>query len=62
MVKEYPTVNMLMEYENGTMSEDEAIQLFQHLIDTGLAWQLQGRYGRTAHRLIEDGYCILKTN
>jgi len=28
----------------------------QHLIDTGLAWSLQGSIGRTCQRLIEEGY------
>lgn len=35
----------------------EEVEAWQYLIDTGLAWQLQGWYGRTAQRLINDGYC-----
>ena len=38
-------------------SEDQVIEAWQTLINTGLAWQLQGWFGRTAHRLIEDGIC-----
>lgn len=38
-------------------SEDQAIEAWQYLIDTGLAWQLQGRIGRAAHDLIEAGIC-----
>ena len=34
-----------------------AVQAWQVLIDTGLAWKLQGWFGRTATRLIEDGIC-----
>ena len=30
---------------------------WQHLIDTGVCWQLQGFYGRNAQRLIDDGIC-----
>ena len=35
--------------------EDQVIEAWQHLVDTGLAWQLQGRFGRTAINLIEQG-------
>lgn len=38
-------------------SEEQVIEAWQTLIDTGLAWQLQGWFGRTAARLIEDGIC-----
>ena len=37
--------------------EEEYLQAWQHLIDTGLAWQLQGWFGRTARMMIENGYC-----
>ena len=38
---------------------DEAtmISAWQYLIDTGLAWQLQGFFGRTAAAMIEQGVC-----
>ena len=36
---------------------EEVIAAWQHLIDTGLAWQLQGRFGRTAQNLINQGIC-----
>ena len=40
-----------------TAEHDEEVEAWQYMIDTGLAWQLQGWYGRTAQRLINDGYC-----
>ena len=38
-------------------TEEEIIEAFQHLIDSGAAWSLQGFYGRTAAHLIEQGLC-----
>ena len=38
-------------------SEEKQIEAWQHLIDTGLAWSLQGWFGRTAQTLIEQGVC-----
>lgn len=37
--------------------EAEILEAFQHLIDTGTAWRLQGFYGRTAQYLIDQGLC-----
>lgn len=50
-------VGKIIAYENGELNEEETIELFQSLIDTGLCWQLQGHYGRTAVALIQGGYC-----
>lgn len=38
-------------------SEDQVVQAWQTLIDTGLAWQLQGWFGRQAQHLINEGVC-----
>jgi hypothetical protein len=31
------------------------IQAWQHLVDTGVVWELQGWMGRAAFRMISDG-------
>lgn len=37
--------------------EAEYYGAWQHLINTGLAWRLQGWFGRTAQGLIDSGDC-----
>ena len=39
----------------GPSEQDKQIEAWQHLVDTGLAWSLQGWFGRTAMDLIEQG-------
>ena len=47
----------IMAWESGEMDQEQTVAFFQRIIDSGLAWQLQGCYGRTAVRLIEAGHC-----
>ena len=50
-------IQQLLDYENGKLDEVATIELFQELIDSGLAWELQGSYGSKAIELIRNGYC-----
>lgn len=52
----FPLVTYICEYEDGDITEERFLELFQHLVGTGLAWTLQGHYGRTARDLIEGGF------
>lgn len=43
-------------------SEERRIGAWQHLVNTGLAWKLQGWFGRTATDLINKGVIKSKKN
>jgi hypothetical protein len=49
-------VSFIMEFENGELSLESTLILFGNLIRTGLAWSLQGAYGRSATSIIEKGF------
>lgn len=48
-------VTQIIAFEEGEMDQDEVVDLFQHLVNTGMAWSLQGSYGRMARDLIDAG-------
>jgi hypothetical protein len=56
MKQKYDLLDHIIRYENSDLGEEEIIQLFQHLVDNGMAWTLQGSYGRMAKQLIENGF------
>ena len=50
----------IISYEQGDMEFDDIVNLFQELVDNGMAWTLQGHYGRTAEALIQEGFVTRK--
>jgi hypothetical protein len=48
-------VDDINKYEEGEMTDQEVIGFFQGLVDSGIIWQLQGHYGRTAVSLLKEG-------
>ena len=53
--KPYDLTGNIIAYEQGELGEDETLELFQHLVNNGMAWTLQGHYGRIVHALIQAG-------
>lgn len=48
-------LDKIIAYESGELDDGDTVELFQELVDSGLAWKLQGHYGRTAMELIDAG-------
>ena len=46
---------MIAEGAMDETSEMSYIQAWQHLVDTGVVWELQGFFGRAAHRMLSEG-------
>ena len=45
----------IIAYESGCLDMQGTVDLFQSLVDSGLAWSMQGHYGRLIKDLIEHG-------
>lgn len=55
MAEPYDELGQLMAYEAGELDDDQTLELFQSLVNSGLAWKLQGSYGRAAQRYLDCG-------
>jgi hypothetical protein len=55
MAKPFDEVGAIIAWEHGELDYDGTVELFQHLVDNGHVWTLQGVYGRTALRMIRHG-------
>lgn len=53
----FDTVDWIIRFEQGELTNEEVILLFQNLITSGAVWSLQGSYHRLARDLINAGYC-----
>lgn len=49
----YRAVALAEGTEEGT--EEQVLEAWQYLVDTGLVWSLQGAFGRQAHALMKAG-------
>lgn len=55
MVEMAGIVDLIFAYENGEMDEEEVIDFFQRLLDTGIINHLQGSYQRMAMEFMRSG-------
>lgn len=53
--EDFDAVGFIMAYEGGELGEDEVTEGFQHMLDTGVVWQLQGSYQRAATAMLDAG-------
>lgn len=56
MKEKVELIDQIMDYEMGLLNDSDTLDLFAELIKSGMAWSLQGHFGRTASALIEDGW------
>lgn len=56
-MRKFDSLDFIMQYEGGECTNEAILAGFQELINSGLAWKLQGHYGRMAHHLITEGLC-----
>lgn len=54
---DYDAVAAAEGFDGVEHDEETLISAWQHLIDTGLCWRLQGWFGRSARDLIATGKC-----
>jgi len=50
------SIDNIIAYEQGELNDREIVCLFADLVRSGMAWSLQGHYGRTANALIKEGW------
>lgn len=61
-VNEPDQLDRMIAWEEGELEPDDTVALFQELINSGMAWRLQGCYGRQAQVLIEAGFCCVRVH
>ena len=48
-------VDQLIAYEESQITHDEEVAFFEHLVETGVCWQLSGHYQCVGATLIKAG-------
>lgn len=55
MVPTRQLTKRLSDYESGNLNVDQVLDLYSVLIQNGMAWTLESKYGRMARHLIDSG-------
>jgi hypothetical protein len=55
----YDVSENISAYESGKLDDAAINRLFQHLVDTGLVWELEGHLSKKAVELAESGRITL---
>ena len=58
MPKKKDIIDYIMDYEMDQLDDFNTLKLISELIKNGMAWTLQGHYGRTAQHLIDNEYLL----
>ena len=53
---EFNTLDFIMNFEDGEISNKEIVDGFSQLVKTKIIWSLQGLYQRTFYDLLNAGY------
>lgn len=56
----YRIIDGILAWENGEMRPDDEVEFFQHFLDSGTIYSLQGMYQRRMQELIDLGYVTQK--
>lgn len=56
---DFDVVSALMDYEMGEVTGEQVLDLFSHLLSSGMINSLQGHYERQAFALLGDGWLSL---
>ena len=61
-MRPFDVVGFIIEAESGELEREDFAAGVQHLIDSGIIFQLQGSWQRTAQAMIDAGECTPPTN